>query len=182
MSRHPITWLVCLGAVAVALAGAIWWVSGPRAGSPTGPPVDASLSGQAFAPARVDAPPRSSPAIDVLRAWDAARARAYASGDVSALRALYVDGSAAGATDERMLRAFTRRGLTVQGMRMQLLAVEVLAHSATWWRLRVTDRLHGAVAVGASGSRMPLPRDEASTRTVTLRLRRGAWHVAAVTR
>jgi len=101
---------------------------------------------------------------------------------VAALRALYVDGSAAGTTDARMLRAFTRRGLTVQGMRMQLLAVEVLAHSATWWRLRVTDRLHGAVAVGASGSRMPLPRDEASTRTVTLRLRHGAWHVAAVTR
>ena len=117
----------------------------------------------------------------MLRDWDRARARAYAAVDVARLRMLYAAGASAGLADARMLRSYTRRGLQVEGMRMQLLAVRVLAHAPRRWRLRVTDRLYGAVAVDAFGGRLVLPRDQASTRVVTLVRRSGGrWQVAAV--
>lgn len=62
---------------------------------------------------------------------------------------------------------------------MQILAVDVLAHSPGRWTLRVTDRLYRAVAVGG-GARVVLPRDQASTRVVTLLLRADSWKVASV--
>jgi hypothetical protein len=96
------------------------------------------------------------------------------------LRSLYVDGSAAGTSDAALLRAYLRRGLRVEEMRMQLLAVEVLREERRLLRLRVTDRLAGAVAVG-EGTRVPLPRDAASTRVVELRRAPGEpWRVATV--
>jgi hypothetical protein len=119
------------------------------------------------------------PASDVLRAWDRARSRAFAAGDVAALRRLYVPGSAAGTSDVRLLRRYLRRGLRVDGMRMQLLAVTVLARGPTALRVRVTDRLVGAVAVG-HGVREPLPHDRASTRVVALRHAGDRWRVAWV--
>jgi hypothetical protein len=131
-------------------------------------------------PARAPTPPAAFPASDVLRAWDAARADAFADGDVAVLRSLYVDGSAAGTSDAALLRAYLRRGLRVEEMRMQLLAVEVLREERRLLRLRVTDRLAGAVAVG-EGTRVPLPRDAASTRVVELRRAPGEpWRVATV--
>ena len=127
------------------------------------------------------APVAESPASDALRRWDRRRAAAYAGGDVSALRALYGAGAGAAGQDLRMLRAYTRRGLRVEGMRMQLLEVQVLVERPDRYRLRVTDRLVGAVAVD-SGTRWRLPRDRASTRLITLE-RASAdapWLVAAV--
>jgi hypothetical protein len=191
VSRHPTTRVLCLVAVAAALAGAVWWAGSSADPKPSGSVSSGpASSAPAFESLQVHAPARSRPAVDVLHGWDLARARAYASGDVAGLRSLYVDGSTAGTTDARILRAFLRRGLRVEGMRMQLLAVEVLAHGRNRWRLRVTDRLHGAVAVAGSGpvagsgARTPLPRDEASTRTITLQRRQGVgqWQVARVTR
>ena len=114
----------------------------------------------------------------VLREWDEARASAYASGSVAELRELYVGG--AGASDVRLLRSYLGRGYRVEGMRMQLLAVRVLAGGPGRWRLRVTDRLAGGDAVG-HGQRLPLPRDRASTRTVRLeRGRDDRWRVVSV--
>jgi len=121
----------------------------------------------------------SATAVDVLRGWDLSRARAYADGDAAALRSLYVAGSVAGTRDAQLLRSYAGRGLRVEEMKMQILAVDVLAHSQGRWRLRVTDRLHAAVAVGDDG-RIALPRDEASTRVVTMVLRAGIWKVASV--
>jgi hypothetical protein len=130
--------------------------------------------------ARAAAPPATFPASDVLRAWDAARADAFAEGDVAALRSLYVEGSGAGTSDVALLRAYLRRGLRVEEMRMQLLAVEVLREERGRLRLRVTDRLAGAFAVG-EGTRVALPQDAASTRVVELRRAPGGgWRVAAV--
>jgi hypothetical protein len=121
------------------------------------------------------------PASDVLRGWDRARGRAFASGDTAALRRLYVAGSSAGTSDVRLLRSYLAQGFTVEGMRMQVLALEVLHEDSRRLRLLVTDRLVGAVAVGR-GSRVPLPADQASTRVVDLR--RAApedpWRVASV--
>jgi hypothetical protein len=124
--------------------------------------------------------PAAFPASDVLREWDSARAEAFAEGDAAALRSLYVEGSAAGTSDVALLRAYLRRGLRVEEMHMQLLAVEVLREESRLLRLRVTDRLAGAVAVG-DGTRVPLPRDAASTRVVELRLGVDEqWRVSSV--
>jgi hypothetical protein len=124
--------------------------------------------------------PAAFPASDVLREWDSARADAFAEGDVAALRSLYAGGSAAGRSDVALLRAYLRRGLRVEEMQMQLLAVEVLREESRLLRLRVTDRLVGAVAAG-EGTRVPLPRDAASTRVVELRLGVDEqWRVSSV--
>lgn len=123
------------------------------------------------------APAAESPARRVLRDWDRRRAAAYASGSLQDLRALYVDGAAR--RDVRLLRGYLRRGLRVEQMRVQVLAVEVLEHGPRHWRIRVTDRLSRAVAVGPR-SRSLLPRDEPSTRNILLRRLDGAWRVAAV--
>jgi hypothetical protein len=116
-------------------------------------------------------------AAAVLRAWDRARAEAWARGSPAGLRRLYVAG--AGAADLRMLRSYLDRGLRVHGMRTQLLALEVLDRRRDHWRIRVTDRLAGGVAVGAGGSE-PLPRDEASIRVLSLVNDGGRWRVAVV--
>lgn len=142
------------------------------------PAADSSSPSPLTAPAEA-APVASATAVDVLRGWDLSRAHAYADGDTAALRSLYVAGSVAGTTDVRLLRSYAGRGLRVKEMKMQILAVDVLAHSQGRWRLRVTDRLHAAVAVG-DGARIALPRDEASTRVVAMVLRVGIWKVASV--
>jgi hypothetical protein len=116
-------------------------------------------------------------AREVLRAWDRKRAAAYQRGSVAELRHLYVGSATA---DVRVLRSYLRRGYVVAEMRMQLLDVRVLGGRPGEWRLEVTDRLAGAVAVG-HGERLVLPRDRASTRTLVLR--RGAdgrWRAAGV--
>jgi hypothetical protein len=115
----------------------------------------------------------------VIRSWDVRRAEAWARGDPAVLATLYTADSVAGRHDRAMLRAWAARGLVVRELRTQLLAVHELAHTRSAWTLRVTDRLVGGVAVGA-GSRRPLPRDEATTRTIRLRLVDGAWRVASV--
>jgi hypothetical protein len=142
-----------------------------------------------------DAPPRVEPAeptgavetgraapplVEVLRAWDAERADAWARSDSRRLASLYAPSSGAGRRDVAMLRAWSSRGLVVQGLRTQLLAVRELSRSRSTWTLRVTDRLVGGVAVGA-GVRRPLPVDAATTRTVVLRRLDGVWRVASVT-
>jgi hypothetical protein len=123
--------------------------------------------------------PAAPPAVEVLRAWDARRAEAWARGDPRVLATLYAPGSMAGRHDRAMLRAWTSRGLVVRGLRTQLLAVRELSRSPSTWTLRVTDRLAGGVAVGP-GVRRALPVDAATTRTVVLRWLEGQWRVASV--
>lgn len=120
----------------------------------------------------VDPPGRA-----ILRAWDAARAEAYAAGSAADLARLY-EGDA-GAADVRLLRDYLDRGLRVDQMEVQVLGLEVLSSGAGECRLRVTDRLRRAVAVGAE-HRTALPRDEPSTRVVRFVRRDGGWLVADV--
>lgn len=118
--------------------------------------------------------------LRVLRDWDAARAAAWAAGDPSALRALYVAGSDAGRHDVAMLRRWTARGLVVRRMAMQVLSVELRARSARRIVLLVTDRLAGAVAAPAGGGPgRVLPRDRATTRRLEFRRTAGGWRLVS---
>lgn len=121
----------------------------------------------------------------VLAEWDAARSRAWADGDVGALRHLYVPGSRSGRNDAKMLSAYVDRGLVVQDLTTQVLALEVLDRRGGLLRLRVTDRVAGGEVVRQEVSRSGaldarLPTDEASTRVVTLREHDGRWRVDEV--
>jgi hypothetical protein len=78
-----------------------------------------------------------------------------------------------------MLRRYAARGLRVQGLVVQRLAVRVLRREPDVLMLRVTDRMVGATAVGR-GLRVRLPRDGVSTRTVTLRRVGSDWRVSEV--
>lgn len=115
----------------------------------------------------------------VLHAWDERRAAAWAAGDPRALIALYTRGSSAGERDVAMLRAWSARGLRVEGLRMQLLAVDVHRRTPDRLVLGVTDRLVGAVAEPGA---LPLPRDRASAHVVTMRWVEGEWRVSSVRR
>ncbi|HET7195849.1 MAG TPA: hypothetical protein VFI99_12760 [Nocardioides sp.] len=147
----------------VALLTTLWGVgTGAFAlrGPDPAPPVDS----------RVDA-------IAVLRAWDQRRAAAWESGDPEAVSALYVAGSAAGRADRTFLAAYAARGLRVDGLAMQVLAVDVLAATTDRLVLRVTDRVAACVAVGR-GRRIRLPRDEPSTWKVVMVRDEATWLVA----
>jgi hypothetical protein len=123
---------------------------------------------------------RESAALRVLHTWDSRRATAYASGSTTALRDLYVPGSRAGAADLRVLHAYRARALRVRDMHMQVLELSVLGSRPGWRRVRVTDRLVGAVAVRAD-RRVRLPLDRASSRVITMmRGGDGRWRVASV--
>jgi hypothetical protein len=124
-------------------------------------------------------PPVAPPAVELLRAWDAERADAWARGDPGRLSRLYTRGSRAGRRDREMLRAWTDRDLVVRELHTQLLAVRELGRSRSTWTLQVTDRLSGGVAIGPDVHRT-LPVDTATTRTVVLRRLHGRWLVASV--
>jgi hypothetical protein len=92
--------------------------------------------------------PAGPPPVELLRAWDARRAEAWARGDPRLLSALYTPGSVAGRRDRAMLRAWLARGLVVRGLQTQLLEVREVRRAASTWTLLVTDRLVGGFAVG----------------------------------
>jgi hypothetical protein len=158
--------VLALGVVLLLLgAGLICCLRSPSAGSPA-----AAL-------------PRLPTGLLVLSDWDRRRAQAYATGDVAALDSLYVPGSRTGRRDHRLLRAYVDRGLVVRGMRMQVLACELVFMGARRIRVLVTDRLQGALVVGQSArdpTTIRLPADRPSRRVVTFVRRGGRWRVSEV--
>lgn len=118
-------------------------------------------------------PPTSGPR-EVLAEWDRQRSDAWAQGDTAALRDLYVADSRTGRADARMLAAYVDRGLRVEGLATQVLALDVLDEGSDELVVRVTDRVVGGVVTGQDTT-APLPRDRPSTRTLTLRLVGGGW-------
>ncbi|GAA5116412.1 hypothetical protein GCM10023339_24990 [Alloalcanivorax gelatiniphagus] len=146
----------------VALAGR----EDPASRAAAPPPVTASASSSA------------GPAA-LLAAWDARRAAAWAARDPAALARLYAAGSRTGATDVRSLRRYRERGLRVEGLTTQVLALEVVGRTPDRLVLRVTDRVVGGTALGGAAP-VALPADRASTRTVVLVREDGSWVVSAV--
>lgn len=157
-----LTFCAVLGTTGLVLAS-------QRSTSPSSPPSSPPSPGGA---------PATGPR-GVLADWDSRRSAAWADGDVTALRKLYVAGSRTGRADARMLAAYADRGLRVVGLATQVLALEVLDESADELAVRVTDRVVGGVVTGETGG-TPLPRDRASTRTLALRRVDGVWLMATV--
>ena len=120
-------------------------------------------------------------AVRVLTGWDRARASAYSAGDARRLGALYTPGSTARAADLALLEQYAGAGVRVRDLRMQLLALEVLAAGPRRLRLRVTDRVQAAAAEGPHGP-VRLAEDARSTRVVVLARHgdEGTWRVHEV--
>ncbi|HEY0904822.1 MAG TPA: hypothetical protein VGE14_13130 [Marmoricola sp.] len=172
--RLPLAVLVLLGGLTFSLVG-----------------VGLSGADGSGAVVRVDGPPvarhEHAPvsarqhALRVLSSWDRRRADAWADGDLRALRALYAPRAAAGSADVALLRRYLRRGLVVRDLRMQLLAVRVLAARPRVLLLVVTERLAGAHAVRVGdGTTRRLPGTSAVERRIVLRRVDGRWRVARV--
>lgn len=115
----------------------------------------------------------------VLHAWDDRRAEAWTAGDARALAALYVPGSTAGQHDVAMLRDWAARGMRVDGLRTQLIDVDVRGRTPHRLVLAVTDRVVGGVAVPGE---LALPRDRPSRHVATMRFVAGEWLVSRVRR
>jgi len=118
-------------------------------------------------------------ALGVLREWDARRAAAWREQDLRALGSLYVSGAPAAAADERLLRAYTDRGLVVRRLDTQVFAARVLHRSPRALRLLVHDRVAGGSVQGRSGQQ-PLRSSAPARRVLELRLVAGRWRMASV--
>ncbi len=153
--------------------GTLWWVGAAVA------LVTPVASGPGVAAGTRPTGSTTARALAVLHDWDASRAGAWSAGDTAALRALYTRGSAAGRADVRLLERYRGRGLHVHGLATQVLCLAVLGVGAGRLRVRVVDRLAGGTACG-HGQCVPLPRDRATQRTVTLRRVDDHWLVTDV--
>ncbi|KRA32573.1 MULTISPECIES: hypothetical protein [unclassified Nocardioides] len=181
-------WLLAGTAVVALLVAAL--VAGAVLHGGARAPRTPSPAAAVVAPeARTVSVARAVGSLAVLRDWDRSRAAAWAAGDPAALARLYVEGSRAGAADVAMLRAWRERGLRVEGMSMQVLAVELRSRTDRRLVLVVTDRLVGAKAVGwsrdgccatSSTSGVRLPDDQATTRTLVFRKVGGRWVLGSV--
>jgi hypothetical protein len=123
--------------------------------------------------------PCATRALALLGEWDRRRARAWATGDATALSHLYRPGSRTARRDAAMLADYRSRGLRVRSMVRQVLDLHVRTCRDRRLSLVVTDRLVDAVAVG-HGTRTGLPPGQPEARRVDLRRRAGRWRVSEV--
>ena len=117
--------------------------------------------------ATAGSPAAADPAVEVLRDWDVRRAAAWASDDAGALRSLYTPGSRTGRADVALLAAYADRGVRVDRLETQLLAVRVRVHEADRLVLVVTDRL-ARVTVRHGDRVLAVPEDRPTTYRVEL--------------
>jgi len=129
----------------------------------------------------------AAPRVDVLRAlavlhgWDQERALAWAADDETALRNLYVPGSAAARADVRLMRSYTARGFVVRRLVTQVFGVRVLRSTADRIDVRVLDRVAGGEVV-TRHQVLPLPSTRPALCRIVLRRVAATWQVVRVTR
>lgn len=133
--------------------------------------------------ARHESPSRPPTWRSTLRALDGRRSTAFARGDAGMLRGVYANASTPLATDLATLRAYSRRGLRVRGLHLELVDVRERSRSPTKAVLRVTDRLDGYRIVKAGGRlvRREPGRGEVTWR-MTLRRSHHGWRIDAIRR
>jgi hypothetical protein len=179
---RPLPLLAAAVALCLAVAGGVTLLgdTGPVS-QPATQPATQPMSQSATRAATLRAPVDRAllRAVDVLGSWDRSRAAAYSSGDVAALRRLYVRGAPAGRNDVRVLREYVARGLVVRDLALQRSEVEVLAASDGRLRVELVERLAGAAVVATDGE-VALPADRPERRVVTLVRGERRWQVAAV--
>ncbi|MCU1691519.1 MAG: serine/threonine protein kinase, partial [Frankiales bacterium] len=88
----------------------------------------------------------------VLDDLDAARAEAFASGDVASLSRTYAAGSPALAADAAVLRQLVAAGRTARGVRHTVRSVQQVAFDGTTARLRIRDVLAAYQVLDRDGS------------------------------
>ena len=169
--------LPVLTALACACVVATLVVTVARPGEPTPKEPGPAAARPAEARPSKTLPSGDGSASEVLADWDARRSAAWAAGDVDALAGLYAAGSRTGAADVRLLGHYRDRGLTVQELTTQLLAVSVVQRGPRRLVLDVTDRVVAGRAVGGTRP-VALPTDRASTRRVVLVRPGRTWLVA----
>jgi hypothetical protein len=138
---------VLLGAALVALllaGGVLGWLSGrggaqsppalPRAMAPAAPSVQAAVEWSA-----------------VLDDLDAARAQAFSTGELTALSAVYAQGSTGLMSDTALLQGLVDQRQTAHGLRHEVRSVDVLEETGDAARLRVVDVLNAYEVRDAAG-------------------------------
>jgi hypothetical protein len=111
---------------------------------------------------------------------DRARAAAWRTGLPTALRSVYVQGSAALRVDMAALASYRQRGLIVRGVDIRLLSLRLLRHRAGRVWLDVVDQLGNAMAIDRAGRERALPNDRPTRHQIELQRVAGEWRIAAV--
>ncbi|WP_418063279.1 hypothetical protein [Pimelobacter simplex] len=176
--------VVTMVVTVLAVASGVVARGGGEASAAAGASAAASAGADAGLPAVAGAGAEVR-ALAVLHRWDRARARAWARGDPAALARLYAPRSRAGQRDVAMLRAWLRRGLRVERLRMQVLDAALVVRDRRRLVLVVTDRVAGGLAVGRAdpsprAGRRALPRDLPSTRRLVFLRVAGRWLLSSV--
>ncbi len=143
--RVPQGVLLAAGLAALLVVGGVaGWLSG-RGGEPAPVPPRAAPASVAPSVAAVDW-------AGVLDGLDAARAEAFATGDLAGLGAVYAPGSPGLASDTALLRSLVDQEQTAHGLRHQVRTVEVLRESGSAASLRVVDVLAAYEVRDAAGA------------------------------
>ncbi|CAM3244840.1 hypothetical protein NODU109028_06230 [Nocardioides dubius] len=148
-----------------------------------GAPVDRGQVGARAEAVGAEPLPRPSAlrALAVLTAWSERRSRAWAAGSPEQVRALYASARAARA-ELAIWQAYRRRGLRVEGLRSQVVAIRVLSEQPGRIALLVDERSAGGRIVGDGvPHQVALPQDGVDRRRVVLVHGADAgWQVARV--
>jgi hypothetical protein len=119
----------------------------------------------------------------VLRQLDQRRSTAFAQSDRSALDHVYVRGSAPHRNDQAALAELASRGLTADGLRLQIRSAVVTARARDHVVLRVVDRLAPYDLV--DGTERPVGhrpgRGDRAWVVMLVPATGGDWRIAAVT-
>jgi hypothetical protein len=124
--------------------------------------------------------PRAARWLHVLNRLDKRRATAFARGEPHLLATVYAARSAALDADRATLAAYRSEGLQLTGLRMRVLALQVVRAGPQRVVLHVVDRLDPVSAVDAEGRLADLPTDRPSARRIVLREHDSGWRIAAV--
>jgi hypothetical protein len=146
--RRRIPQGVLLGAALVALllaGGVLGWLSG-RGGAQSPPALPRAMASAA---------PSVQAAVEwsaVLNDLDAARAQAFSTGELTALSAVYAQGSTGLMSDTALLQGLVDQRQTAHGLRHEVRSVDVLEETGDAARLRVVDVLNAYEVRDAAGA------------------------------